>query len=465
MDTTSSRVEKTKEPGMYTLVLWFSCQAAFAALKTFHLLVLFLAASCTFVGLQHNSLDLINIYQYPDSPTSTRQHPIEARGTLWTKLDSLMHRLARRNLTVLAGDFNCPIQAKPTKLKSLPADHFELVELIRKYHLGSVRGHDDTPTYIGAQGQSSTDHILLPTPQMDAHCRLGRALPDFPVASWRLQRDHVPMLCSLPLSWHCWYNRPRKTNAISKATQHALQTAWHDQHPSWSQVQEALTGNVRNISPHLDNLPTLTNTTIQCCNQLVQSTPMSRPMPMLKHRSILAQMWHSYAQLRQTRTCTMQSLFHAWTHSCRLQKLKHRLSKSCKQAKVNRLQAAVTQATDAAQRHDTRLLFATVRKLAPKQPYRAIRLKETHGEALTASEECSHFEVHFATVFQSDVTFEPLNAGPMYELPFTTDDLAQAFAHAPVTKAVSPSSLPNLLLRMLSEPLAEWIWSCLHNAW
>ena len=87
--------------------------------------------------LQSNSLDLINLYQYPDSPTASRPNPIEARGDIWTKLDSLLHKLARRNLAVVAGDFNCPINAKASKQQSLPADHYELKELIRKYQHSS----------------------------------------------------------------------------------------------------------------------------------------------------------------------------------------------------------------------------------------------------------------------------------------------------------------------------------------
>ena len=135
----------------------------------------------------HNSLDIVNIYQHPDHCTLTRRAPLEARGEVWTKLDHLLHRLPCRNLRVIAGDFNCPLKA-PTHSAHCPSDMFDFVELVPKYSLGSVRAHDGAPTYVGPQGHSIIDHVLMPHSQMDGHCRRGRTLPDFPVASWRANR-------------------------------------------------------------------------------------------------------------------------------------------------------------------------------------------------------------------------------------------------------------------------------------
>ena len=109
----------------------------------------------------HDSLDLVNIYQRPDTSSKTRLRPLEARGEIWTHSDQLLHRLAKRNVTILAGDFNCPLlQSSPSK--QAPADAQDLMELVKKYHLGSVQCHDASPTYTGPQGSSSIDHILIP---------------------------------------------------------------------------------------------------------------------------------------------------------------------------------------------------------------------------------------------------------------------------------------------------------------
>ena len=160
--------------------------------------------------LGHSSLDLVNLYQFPDSYTMNRKNPIEARGGVWTQLDTLLHSIARRNLMVVAGDFNCPLT--PKNDKSTPDENLELRELIKKYHLGSVRGQTNAPTFFGAQGNSCIDHVLLPQAQMDAQCRRGRTVPNFPVAAWRTIRDHVPVISSLPLQWKCWFHRPPQTH-------------------------------------------------------------------------------------------------------------------------------------------------------------------------------------------------------------------------------------------------------------
>ena len=79
--------------------------------------------------LGNNSMVLINIY-------STLRHiprndQTEAsrcqRQTLWERLDRLLHTLARRNLTVLAGDFHCPLQANGKT--SCPTDLFDVLEM------------------------------------------------------------------------------------------------------------------------------------------------------------------------------------------------------------------------------------------------------------------------------------------------------------------------------------------------
>ena len=146
--------------------------------------------------MEHNSLDLINFYQFPTSCTQTRTNPIVARGQLWSQLDALLHTIARRNLLVLAGGFNCPLSKHAQQ--SVPDDFLEMQELFKKYHLGSVRGNSSTPTFFGNQSSSCIDHIVLPTAQMDSQCRQGRTLPNFPIAGWRANSRPCPSAMLTP---------------------------------------------------------------------------------------------------------------------------------------------------------------------------------------------------------------------------------------------------------------------------
>ena len=413
--------------------------------------------------LGHNSLDIVNFYQFPTSYTQTRINPLEARGHLWSQLDTLMHSLPHRNITVLAGDFNCALHSSPKQ--TLPDDFLELQELIKKYHFGSVRGHDHSPTFFGNQGNSSIDHILLPQAQMDEHSRHGHSLPAFPVAGWRATRDHVPVIASLPLHWRCWYRRPPQTQRFPRSAYEVLHDAWRTHNPLWPELQAKLDIVITCIPQDVQHLPRLVRETIGTCALSMKHHPRSIPISQAPSRSVVAQIWHSYAIVRRTQSFSTAALFRAWMHSARMLILKRRLSQSCRMAKAQRLHLAIADARAAADRHDTRTIFAIIRRLTPKQPYRAIRLRGSQGEALLASEECDLFTQHFESVFKVAKPTFPSAVGPLAEMPFSEHDLAKALAHAPVGKAVGPSSLPNLVLRMLSEPLAAWLWKALFRAW
>ena len=413
----------------------------------------------------HNSLDLVNLYQYPDTWCKTRPRPLEARGELWTHLDQLLHRLAKRNITILAGDFNCPVMLPGVPNPSAPADAHDLSELLKKYHLGSVRCHDASPTYIGAQGTSSIDHIFMPKAQMDGLCRLGRSLPDFPVACWRAIRDHVPVTSSVNLGWRCWFHRPPCGPVLSKSAKATLHNLRHQQPLAWNDLQANLTAQITSTPASLSALPQLNENVLQSCHMFLRPhlVPPSQPAP--QHRSLLAQLWHSYRHVRNTPNAQVSSLFQAWRHATRVQSLKKRLTLSCKRAKVDRLQKAVDEAHQASIRHDTRTVFAVIRRLTPKQPFRAIRLRGPQGEALPAAEECRQFETHFTSVFCSTDEAQPMPESLLQHMPFDQDELEQAFERAPLTKAVGPKAIPNVLLRMLAKPLACWLWPMLQQTW
>ena len=197
---------------------------------------------------------------------------------------------------------------------------------------------------------------------------------------------------------------------------------------------------------NLTALPSLVQTTLQKCCQHMPKPAQPRPSQNLAHRPMLSQLWHSYAEMRKPRSCTLQAVFNSWLHSARIQQLKKRLSATCRRVKVRRLEYAIHQAEDAARRRDSRALFAVIRRLTPKQPYRAIRLRGPGGEALTAAAECHQFETHFASVFQAQVDPSPPNAGSLDSMPFSQEDLEYALAHAPIAKW--PLSMPNVLLRL-----------------
>ena len=116
------------------------------------------------------------------------------------------------------------------------------------------------------------------------------------------------------------------------------------------------------------------------CNLKLKSPSQDPPQP---HRSIIADLWHRFGQLRRTWKTDRLSLFRAWNHYAHIRGLKKSLDKSCRQAK--RVLNAVEEASQAALQHDIRTV----------SPFRAIRLCAPGGTAQSAAQECSHLEEHF----------------------------------------------------------------------
>ena len=457
-------------------------------------------------------LDIVNVYQHTDHANPTRPHPMTSREEVWTHVDHVLHTIAHRNVLVLGGDFNCSLPLQSSMTTGQYPDAAEFSGLIRKYHLHTVRTHDKGPTFKGPQGQSTIDYIFLRQVQMDSYAHQGSCIRDFPLASWRGFQDHLPVLCSVSLGWNCWFAKRPKTKKLPKSTLDAMHQAWTDVTPAWTQLTAELSTALQALPANMEALSQFTDHAIDRCAQVfkrvhVKSQPgrecsktsnfsgnlgpqsrnspenwtawqtddsvtkngnppsVTHPPMQLPHRSVVAQMWSHFRALRRTWQTTQFSMFQAWHHFAQISKSKRELSKACKRLKQQRLFDAVALAQDAADRHDTRKLFCIIRSIAPKMPFKLIRLRGQHGEALTATAECDLLEAHFRSVFQSPDCPADVYMQPLQGMPFTQSDLEAGLMKAAVTKAVAPGTLPNVLLRALAENLSQWLWPMLEELW
>ena len=133
-------------------------------------------------------------------------------------------------------------------------------------------------------------------------------------------------------------------------------------------------------------------------------------------------------------------------HISKIRCLKKQLTASCEAAKQMRLLEAVQQAEEAAAHHDTRKLFCIIRSIAPKAPYKLIRLRGQNGTALTAPAECALLEAHFREVFQCSNQQTPLAVKPLACMPFSKDALAHAGLHPQSSRPWDASQYRDTLL-------------------
>ena len=143
--------------------------------------------------------------------------------------------------------------------------------------------------------------------QMDSHGRKGHALRFFPVASWRATRDHVPVVCSLPLSWKFWFHRAR--HACQKLLHEVWKTPYHPVRP---ELQEKLQEPIRYAPVDLQHLPDLVIGVLLESSKVLHRALKPPSISWPRHRSIVAQLWYSYGIVRRTNTCSLQDVFRVW---------------------------------------------------------------------------------------------------------------------------------------------------------
>ena len=314
--------------------------------------------------LESKALEISNSYQYTLNPTQTRTDPQKFRRIFWQKLDQLMHQMAHRNVLVLGGDFNCPLTGHGTPPAVMPPDAFDFQNLIKKYHMGTVRAHDGGPTYIGSQGASTIDFVFLRPAQLDYPARQGKRLTNVPLACWREQPDHFPILCSISLGWTRWHAKKPRAHMLNRLTQEHMFQAWKQHAPSWQHLEESLRSQMQDLPQHEHCFQDFTSNAISQSSDVFRApSSHTREDP---HRTMVGDIWTHFRALHRP------VHYHAPCFQCVVppcpDSKAQKIAKSCKAAKQARLLEAVRQAEIAAANHDTRKLFCIIRSLTPTDP-------------------------------------------------------------------------------------------------
>ena len=315
--------------------------------------------------LGSKSIDIINAYQFPDSYTQQRTAPLKCRANFWQKFDMLLHQMPHRNVLLIGGDFNCPLAGHGRLPTKPPVDISEFEGIVKKYHLGTTRAHDGGPSYIGSQGESTIDFVLLRQTQLDYPARQGRCLTDTPLACWREQTDHLPILCSISLNWTCWFARKQTSTKLSRLTQENMFQAWRLNTPQWQHFEADLATTLQETPERLSCLTGFMSVAVNKsshCFRAPKHVQHDNP-----HRSLATDLWTHFRAMHRPQPASLSNVFHMWLHHVKIRSIKKTLSKACKAQKQARLLEAVRQAEIAAAHHDTRRLFCIIRSLIPRK--------------------------------------------------------------------------------------------------
>ena len=288
------------------------------------------------------------------------------------------------------------------------------------------------------------------------------------------------MLCTIARYWIPVFDQAKATRITLRQRQ-ISRDAFVTQSPTWQLLERDTQQQLKHLfdNPDLNAhqfIELMHSRTMQQFCECFPAGQARRPLPEWQSAlpTILTK-WDHRRAVHKPRICTCQNIFRAWFHASRFQALKryHRLQ--ARSIRTARFREVVQQAAEAAAQHNTHRLFHIINRFAPKQPKRQIQLRNHQGHMATPVESAALLNRYVADSWQG-----PCENGLTFDhapgVPFTIDQLEQALAMIPATKATAKTCVPGILWKqhasflapLLHAKLSEW-WSttppCIPDAW
>ena len=421
------------------------------------------------IQLPGRPLDLVCCYQH----TCLRiQDNMRMREQWWNSLDCLLRNLPRRNLLLMAGDFNCSLPFLQTftgtasfkwRSKSVPGpmhpDMGRFAEIVRFHGLAVLNTWDSTlgPSYINQDSGSRIDFAMTRLSCTDGESKRVAYLwtaPYLHCGSW----GHVPILFSLRRHWGHG-SRPHNLRGISHRQRLAARTALLDGSETWhvfiQQAQELIgqTQDQVQTSGTLD-IEKIHNSLLPIFQQSFAHQHDAKSQPPWKHAThVICTKWKHRQELMAITDVTILGVFRAWFHWSRFMILSRSHRRQAKVLRVRKFQDLVQEATDAASRHDMFTLYRTINRYTPKHQQKRIQLRNSTGY-LATPEESQKLLVDFVShTWRGPANFD-LRECTIPGVPFTVDALAAELSRIPISKAVAAPFLPGLVWKELAFVLA-----------
>eukprot|EP00435_Cladocopium_sp_Y103_P069083 s935_g32.t1 len=161
---------------------------------------------------QHRNMDVLGVYQFTMAHSKQR---LADRARVWQEIDACLHSLPRRNVLLLAGDFNCSLPCSPSytgpeeffwrSVKTKGAGHPDrdlFMQLLRHHGLNALNSHKPQlgPSYVKGDHCSRIDFALTRKQFADGVAQDISYCWTAPFVSTD-QEGHVPMVGRLLKFW------------------------------------------------------------------------------------------------------------------------------------------------------------------------------------------------------------------------------------------------------------------------
>ena len=112
-------------------------------------------------------------------------------------------------------------------------------------------------------------------------------------------------------------------------------------------------------------------------------------------------MWIQWRAFKKIRKNGLRGWFAAWKAWKAEEKLYRAHQVRCRATRRAKLLTAMAEAQQCADKHDTRGLYQVVKRIAPKQAYRRLQLKDSQGRMMSPSDEADLLQSHFRERFSA----------------------------------------------------------------
>ena len=425
------------------------------------------------IPLAHNSLDVVCVYQHVWRGTQSSLENTQTRADLLHKLRNCLHALPKRNLLVVAGDFNMSLKSDyqlvgPCTQETEATGHRDsatLQAMLEELQLSAINTWAAHPvTFRNGCTASQIDYMLMRKEQAKGPAKMAKPDPQLHIASWRYGGAHLPLRTSIQLERH------RTPPTQPRFNQKLLDAAVREQNA----VTQEASQRVDQLLPELRTDPMhvwedLNNALTQVATEYFPTKPQrSSPTQYLdsnewdKRRVVaslpgqLKVLSHRHEKLR------MILLLRVWRIIAQTHKKAKNLSKKKRQQKRANLETAL--ADNHADRHKDggHRYHQVIKQFKAWRPNPRVHLRSADGEILAPKLERELLRSYSEELFSKGDNF-PINE-ERARFPVHADEVAQHLKSIKIGKAVPKGCAPISMWRLSSPSVHEHLAGALQQA-
>ena len=425
----------------------------------------------------HSSLDVINVYQHAWDQRADITELKRKRARILEKAEDCLRQVPWRNLCVCAGDWNVQLEPMSDHVghttvllpgqRQSAQDAEALIDVMIAQQLVAVNTWTGSRrrayTFEHQRHRSQIDYVFVRRHQVTQLMRQCGPLGDFQVTAWRLSGLHRPLQLQLDYRW-----KPRGRHAPGRRIDHdAIATAVVKRLPQLWDFQRDVQDVIAQ-DPEVDTLA-LHQVLYDCCLRHFPATPSRREYAH-NHpevQQVVHSRWEFLRRGRYYRRFAADDLLSAWRcwhNLARFRALRRAANKASRLARRQRVDHLLMEAEAHAQSCNPHKMYAIIRQLAPKQPFRRVKIYGPEGEILSKEAEADRLRTHFRAIFQAQaIPWE--HKCTVMGAPPPLADVGRALADIPLRKAAPRHFAPNAAWRAAAPVVAPIVHREVCQAW